>query len=56
MHLKELSAKEQERVLAALNECYRRLKKAQLQAADLSTEGFKLLFQSAYQDVLKYQK
>ncbi len=54
MYAADLPPEEQEYVLAALNECYRRLKLAQLTAEDLSMDGFKLLFKSAYQQVIDH--
>jgi hypothetical protein len=52
MYAADLPPEEQEYVLSALNECYRRLKLANLTAEDLSMDGFKLLFKCAYQQVV----
>lgn len=53
MYGADLAPEEQELVLAALNECYRRLKQAEMKADDLTMDGFKLMFNSAYQQLSK---
>ncbi|WP_170107683.1 hypothetical protein [Photobacterium lipolyticum] len=53
MNTQKLSPKEQEVVLAALHECYRRLKAADITPREISQDGFNLMFKSAYQGVTK---
>ncbi|MEI8593000.1 MULTISPECIES: hypothetical protein [Photobacterium] len=48
MNAEILNKQEQERVIAALNECYRRLEAAELTPQEISQEGFSLMFTSAY--------
>ncbi|MCM0148805.1 hypothetical protein KCN56_09550 [Photobacterium galatheae] len=43
-----LNQQEQERVIAALNECYRRLEAAEMTPQEISQDGFCLMFTSAY--------
>lgn len=48
MFAEQLKTNEQDAVIRALDECYRRLDEADLTAKDLTQEGFVLLFRSAY--------
>lgn len=49
MNTQKLSSKEVDTVIAALGECYHRLKSAKMTARELSQDGFNLMFKSAYQ-------
>ncbi|WP_162844312.1 hypothetical protein [Photobacterium jeanii] len=51
MNRKQLKEQHQEAVIAALGECYRRLNKAGMSGKDLTQEGFKLMFKSAYKNL-----
>jgi len=51
--MNKLNPKEQEVVLAALGECYRRLKAAKITAREISQDGFNLMFKSVYQNMAK---
>jgi len=51
MHTQQLSTKELDIVIAALGECYRRLKAAEMTAKELSQDGFTLMFKSAYENI-----
>jgi len=51
MNRRQLKAQQQEATIAALGECYRRLKEAGISAKDLTQEGFQLMFKSAYKNV-----
>ncbi|MEZ8739687.1 hypothetical protein [Photobacterium swingsii] len=51
MNRRQLKAQQQEATIAALGECYRRLKEAGISAKDLTQDGFQLMFKSAYKNV-----
>ncbi|QUJ70246.1 hypothetical protein KDD30_19170 (plasmid) [Photobacterium sp. GJ3] len=48
MNAELLDKQEQERVIAALSECYRRLEAAELTPQEITQDGFSLMFTSAY--------
>lgn len=51
MFAKQLKSNEADTVIRALDECYRRLKAADISAKELTQDGFTLMFKSAYQTV-----
>ncbi|TDR79063.1 hypothetical protein [Photobacterium lutimaris] len=51
MQLQQLESNQVDTVLLALDECYRRLNKADISAKDLTQAGFTLMFKSAYESL-----
>ncbi|MGR5062888.1 hypothetical protein ACQKPX_17205 [Photobacterium sp. DNB23_23_1] len=55
MQLQQLKNNQADTVLLALDECYRRLEKADMSAKDLTQAGFTLMFKSAYESLASQQ-
>lgn len=51
MQLQQLKNNQADTVLLALDECYRRLEKAEMSAKELTQAGFALMFKSAYESL-----
>ncbi|WP_170114871.1 hypothetical protein [Photobacterium rosenbergii] len=53
MQLQQLKNNQVDTVLLALDECYRRLEKAEISAKELTQAGFTLMFKSAYESLAR---
>ncbi|MCD9558046.1 hypothetical protein [Photobacterium carnosum] len=51
MDIKKLTPKEKDLFIKVLSGCYQRLTAAQIEANELTKEGFQLLFKSVYKDM-----
>lgn len=51
MKMQQLTSKEKDLFINTLAECYRRLTAANIEAKELTKEGFKLMFLSVYKDM-----